>query len=193
MEFKKRLVYKHFERTHRFCTLFTIWQWKNHFRLSWSNNTRNNHDYTNFEERYFLNLLLIIKKIWNFEGVCLRHLEGHTGSITCLHFDAKRIISGSLDFDIKFWRLDNGQCVNTLDWITKEGHTGAIRCLKADNQKIISCSDDKTIKIWNIETGERYVTLKNHSDGVTCLQFNDYYILSGSYDRTIKLWDFSVN
>jgi F-box/WD-40 domain protein 7 len=76
----------------------------------------------------------------------LKHLEGHTGSITCLHFDSQRIISGSLDFDIKFWRLDNGECINTLDWITKEGHTGAIRCLKADNQKIVSCSDDKTIK-----------------------------------------------
>lgn len=51
----------------------------------------------------------------------MQQLEGHSGAITCLHFDSQRIISGSLDFDIKFWRIDNGLCINTLNWITKEG------------------------------------------------------------------------
>jgi F-box/WD-40 domain protein 7 len=49
--------------------------------------------------------------------------------VTCLHFDSQRIISGSLDFDIKFWRIDTGECINTLDWITKEGELRILEIL----------------------------------------------------------------
>ncbi|KAJ8302090.1 hypothetical protein KUTeg_021077 [Tegillarca granosa] len=102
-----------------------------------------------------------------------------------------RIVSGSLDCNLKFWDIHSGDCINTIDWKAAEGHTGVVRCLQADSWRLVSAADDKTIKVWNLETGQRLVTLRNHTDGVTCLQFNDFIIVSGSYDKTVKLWDFS--
>lgn len=135
--------------------------------------------------------------------------------MTCISFDEKRIISGSLDNNIKIWNLTSGVCLSTLDWKNSEGHTGnfnltmqvdkehhftgvfsvgVIRCLQANERRMVSASDDRSLKVWQLETntGQRLLTLRNHTDGVTCLQFNDFIIVSGSYDRTVKLWDFSV-
>ncbi|XP_067025509.1 uncharacterized protein [Acropora muricata] len=120
-------------------------------------------------------------------------LTGHHDAVTCLNltFDSRKVISGSLDHNLKFWDLLNGKCIGTLDWIRSEGHTGVIRCLQTDSWRIVSAGDDKTLKMWSLESGQRLLTLRCHTDGVTCLQFNDYSIVSGSYDKTVKLWDFT--
>jgi WD40 repeat protein len=44
--------------------------------------------------------------------------------VTCISFDEQRIISGSLDNNIKIWNLTSGVCLSTLDWKNSEGHTG---------------------------------------------------------------------
>ena len=77
----------------------------------------------------------------------MRTLCGHQDAVTCLQFDAMRIISGSLDCNLKFWDIHTGDCVNTIDWKAAEGHTGVVRCLQADNWRLVSAADDKTIKV----------------------------------------------
>lgn len=69
--------------------------------------------------------------------------------MTCLYFDQEQdlIISGSLDYDIRFWQLSTGQCCQKIDWISKEGHRGVIRTLQADSWRVVSGADDKTIKV----------------------------------------------
>lgn len=69
--------------------------------------------------------------------------------MTCLYFDQEQdlIVSGSLDYDIRFWRLSTGQCCQKIDWISKEGHRGVIRTLQADSWRVVSGADDKTIKV----------------------------------------------
>ena len=77
----------------------------------------------------------------------MRTLCGHQDAVTCLQFDAMRIVSGSLDCNLKFWDIHTGDCVNTIDWKAAEGHTGVVRCLQADNWRLVSAADDKTIKV----------------------------------------------
>lgn len=69
--------------------------------------------------------------------------------MTCLYFDQEQdlIVSGSLDYDIRFWQLSTGQCCQKIDWISKEGHRGVIRTLQADSWRVVSGADDKTIKV----------------------------------------------
>ena len=69
--------------------------------------------------------------------------------MTCLYFDQEKdlIVSGSLDYDIRFWQLSTGECCQKIDWISKEGHRGVIRALKADSWRVVSGADDKTIKV----------------------------------------------
>ena len=57
-------------------------------------------------------------------------LPGHHDAVTCLQFDDRRIVSGSLDCNLKFWDVHTGACSNTIDWKASEGHTGVVRCVE---------------------------------------------------------------
>ena len=86
-------------------------------------------------------------QVWSLSGDCVMTLRGHQDAVTCLQFDSTRIISGSLDCNLKFWDLKTGRCENTIDWKASEGHTGVVRCLQADSWRVVSASDDKTLKV----------------------------------------------
>ena len=66
-------------------------------------------------------------QLWNYDGQCMRTLAGHQDAVTCLQFDSTRIVSGSLDCNLKFWDIITGDCINTIDWKAAEGHTGVVR------------------------------------------------------------------
>lgn len=51
-------------------------------------------------------------QVWSLtEGSCLMTLTGHHDAVTCLNltFDSRKVISGSLDHNLKFWDLLNGK------------------------------------------------------------------------------------
>ena len=76
-------------------------------------------------------LLEIPLQLWTFEGACVMTLPGHHDAVTCLQFDDRRIVSGSLDCNLKFWDVHTGACSNTIDWKASEGHTGVVRYVEA--------------------------------------------------------------
>ena len=56
-------------------------------------------------------------QVWSFDtGECLSTLSGHNNAVTCIHFDHSRIVSGSLDTQIKVWDIKSERCIQTLDW-----------------------------------------------------------------------------
>eukprot|EP00042_Codosiga_hollandica_P017336 m.47259 g.47259 ORF g.47259 m.47259 type:complete len:257 (+) comp47531_c0_seq1:1279-2049(+) len=133
-------------------------------------------------------------RVWDFEGACRMTLSGHQSGISSVQFDARFnvIFSGAFDGELRFWDLNTGELLETIDWIHSEGHRQAIRNLQTNAHRIITASDDKTMKVWDIQTRRRLLTIKCHDDGVTCLSFNDRYIVSGSFDETVRLLDFGA-
>ena len=55
-------------------------------------------------------------QVWSLtEGSCLMTLTGHHDAVTCLNltFDSRKVISGSLDHNLKFWDLLTGKVSST--------------------------------------------------------------------------------
>ncbi|WP_261891276.1 TIR domain-containing protein [Acaryochloris marina] len=119
-----------------------------------------------------------------------RFLAGHTANVwsVALTADGRRALSGSADKTVKFWDLDSGQCLQTL-----EGHdsdVGSI-ALTPDGRRALSGSADKTIKLWDLDSGQCLQTLEGHIAYVEsiALSADGRRALSGSADKTVKLWD----
>ena len=55
------------------------------------------------------NLIVIL-----FRFFSTRTLNGHTGSVLCLQYDERVIISGSSDSTVRVWDVHGGDMVNTL-------------------------------------------------------------------------------
>ncbi len=62
-------------------------------------------------------------------------LTGHTGSVLCLQYDEKVIISGSSDSTVRVWDVKTGEMVNTLIH-----HCEAVLHLRFCNGMMVTCS-----------------------------------------------------
>lgn len=119
--------------------------------------------------------------------------EGHTDYVRAVAFspDGQTLASGSDDFRVKLWNVDNGEC--RITWEGEDYHTSWVWSVafSPDGVILASGSDDQTIRLWNVSTGECLNTLEGHNNGVRVVAFSpDGKILaSGSDDKTVKLWD----
>ncbi|KAL0934559.1 F-box/WD repeat-containing protein 1A [Colletotrichum truncatum] len=90
-------------------------------------------------------------RIWSMHSRRLmrKPLEGHSGSVLCLQFDADPeedlIVSGSSDSDVILWRFSTGQIIQRLS----NAHTESVLNVKFDKRILVTCSKDKSIKIFN--------------------------------------------
>ena len=94
----------------------------------------------------------------------MTRIAGHTDSVYCLEFDARRLVTGSRDRTIKVWDLRTGRLRATL-----RGHAGSVLCLKFD--KIAMARADSSTEC-NDEDEE-----------------GDGFMVSGSSDCTVLVWD----
>ena len=62
-------------------------------------------------------------------------LTGHTGSVLCLQYDDKVIISGSSDATVRVWDVGSGELVNTLIH-----HCEAVLHLRFAHGMMVTCS-----------------------------------------------------
>lgn len=65
----------------------------------------------------------------------LQVLTGHTGSVLCLQYDDKVIISGSSDSTVRVWDVETGEMTNTLIH-----HCEAVLHLRFCNGMMVTCS-----------------------------------------------------
>ncbi|MGK7897772.1 MAG: WD40 repeat domain-containing protein [Xenococcus sp. (in: cyanobacteria)] len=140
-------------------------------------------------------------RVWDIDAYQLLYtLQGHKGGIRSIDIspDGRYLISGSVDFTIKIWDLDNnGKCIKTLS-----DHKSRINSVvfSPDGTILASGSNDYTIKIWYLNSdivNEDIVnkTLKKHRSRVTALAFspNSKKLVSASHDKTIAVWDLKNN
>lgn len=132
-----------------------------------------------FHVLLLIHLTLLLKQI----------LTGHTGSVLCLQYDDKVIISGSSDATVRVWDVKNGVMVNTLIH-----HCEAVLHLRFNNGMMVTCSKDRSIAVWDM-TSPSDITLRRvlvgHRAAVNVVDFDEKYIVSASGDRTIKVWNTS--
>jgi F-box and WD-40 domain protein 1/11 len=70
-------------------------------------------------------------------------LTGHTGSVLCLQYDEKVIISGSSDSTVRVWDVATGEMVNTLIH-----HCEAVLHLRFNNGMMVTCSKVNKIAVF---------------------------------------------
>ena len=82
-------------------------------------------------------------------------------------------MSCSQDTSIKFWNINDAQCIKTLN-----GHTDHVYCLLLlENGHVASGSKDEKIKIWNMPTGVCIKTFEGHSDRIQPIIMNKLAVL----------------
>lgn len=69
-------------------------------------------------------------------------LTGHTGSVLCLQYDEKVIISGSSDSTVRVWDVKTGEMVNTLIH-----HCEAVLHLRFNNGMMVTCSKVRLLQL----------------------------------------------
>ena len=110
------------------------------------------------------------------------------GSLT-FSSDGALLISGDWGGTVKFWDIQTGGVIRTLD-----GHTDIVDSvsISPDNSIIASGSRDETIRLWDSGTGECCHTIHWHSGHVNSVCFsptNSQLFISASSNGTIQQWD----
>ena len=133
-----------------------------------------------------------------------RHLAfraHHRHVVTCLLFDADRIITGSDDTSINVYDTKTGVLRKKL-----EGHEGGVWALSCDGDTLVSGSTDRSVRVWDINTGECRQVFQGHTSTVRCLVIlkpteigtdadgtpiihpEEPIIITGSRDSTLRVW-----
>ena len=145
-----------------------------------------------------------IRRNWMHEETAPRHLafRAHdTHVVTCLQFDADKILTGSDDNNINMYDTKSGMLLAKLT-----GHEGGVWALQYDGNILVSGSTDRSVRIWNLATREQKQVFRGHTSTVRCLQIvkpvkigemadgkpimmpKQPLIITGSRDSTLRIW-----
>lgn len=117
--------------------------------------------------------------------------------VTCLQFDADKILSASDDHSINVYDTRTGQLRKRL-----EGHLGGVWALQYKGDILVTGSTDRSIRIWNLTTYTQEHVLWGHGSTVRCLQIVEPVydpstgefqppfplIVTGSRDASVRVW-----
>ena len=121
-----------------------------------------------------------------------RQLIGHGGPVNSVAIspDGKQAISGSLDYSVMLWDIDQPKPVNTKRLIAHRGAVSKVRFLPS-GKEALSSGDDGTIYLWDVVNQRLLHRFEGHEAKIVSLDFTaDSKILaSASWDGTVRLWD----
>lgn len=149
----------------------------------------------------------LIRKTWMQDekgGVTPRHIAFRAHQrhvVTCLQFDADKILTGSDDARINVYDTKTGALRAIL-----EGHDGGVWSLQYEGNVLVSGSTDRTVRVWDIEKGVCTHVFQGHTSTVRCLQIlmpthvgkttdgraimmpKEPFIITGSRDSQLRVW-----
>ena len=123
---------------------------------------------------------------------------GHgTNVITCLQFDADKIVSASDDHSINVYKTSTGVLMKRLD-----GHEGGVWALEYKGDTLVTGSTDRTVRVWDLESLTQAHVFHGHTSTVRCLQIvepvfdpstGEYQppypiFITGSRDTSLRVW-----
>ena len=149
----------------------------------------------------------LIRKTWmqdDKDGITPRHIAFRAHQrhvVTCLQFDADKILTGSDDAKINVYNTKTGALRAIL-----EGHDGGVWALQYEGNVLVSGSTDRTVRVWDIEQGKCTHVFQGHTSTVRCLQIlmptsigkthdgrtimmpKEPLIITGSRDSQLRVW-----
>ncbi len=90
-------------------------------------------------------------------------MRGHQTGIRTLQFNETKLVSASLDGEIKIWNWQTGECVQTL-----RCHTEGVISVHFDGEYLVSGSVDRTVKVINYDTRETCTFRATATGSTTC-------------------------
>lgn len=145
-----------------------------------------------------------IRNNWMRDGMKPMHLAFRAHDrhvVTCLQFDADKILTGSDDTNINVYDTKNGALRATL-----EGHEGGVWALEYHGNTLVSGSTDRSVRVWDIEAAKCTQVFQGHTSTVRCLQIlmpveigkledgspnmmpKQPLIITGSRDSNLRVW-----
>ena len=105
--------------------------------------------------------------------------------------DDVRLLSASIDREIKQWNLEEGaNCILTL-----KGHSRSVDalCLVKNGKTLVSTGMDQSLRVWDMESGTLIRSMKQHTKPVHALAVRPTegglpMVASAASDRTIRFW-----
>ncbi|CAM9361466.1 unnamed protein product [Ascophyllum nodosum] len=110
-------------------------------------------------------------------------LLGHSGLITALFFYKNIVYTGSMDYTVQVWSIEERKRLHVL-----RGHEATVCSVVADEDKIVSGGADRKIMIWNPTDGGLLKALQGHTRSVVSLHSGPSFILSGGADGEVCVW-----
>ena len=160
---------------------------------------KNMHLYKSIYRRHHL-----ISLNWMQDDIKPRHLafKAHQRHVvTCLQFDADKILTGSDDTNINVYDTCTGALRARL-----EGHEGGVWALQYEGSTLVSGSTDRSVRVWDIEKRICTHVFLGHTSTVRCLIIlmpteigttpngrpivmpKEPIIVTGSRDSTLRVW-----
>lgn len=160
---------------------------------------KNLHVYKSIYQRHHL-----IRKSWMQDNVKPRHLAFRAHQrhvVTCLQFDADKILTGSDDMKINVYDTQTGALRKILT-----GHEGGVWALQYEGNTLVSGSTDRSVRVWDIKEGICTQVFQGHTSTVRCLQIlmptevgrtpggnpimmpKQPLIITGSRDSNLRVW-----
>jgi F-box and WD-40 domain protein CDC4 len=121
--------------------------------------------------------------------------------VTCLQFDADKVLTGSDDTNINVYDTKTGALQARL-----EGHEGGVWALEYHGNTLVSGSTDRSVRVWDIERARCTQIFQGHTSTVRCLQIvlptevgrdadgqpeimpKEPLIITGSRDSNLRVW-----
>jgi len=123
--------------------------------------------------------------LWDLcgEDVNIKIMKGHTNYVFCLDYSPRNniIASGSYDESVRFWDVQNGNCIRALP-----AHSDPVSTINFshDASMLASGSYDCIVRLWNVETGN---CLRSFKDPDIKSMFLIYKIISYNLESVFDL------
>ena len=111
----------------------------------------------------------------------------HTGSILCLQYDDRIMVTGSSDSTLIVW--DSRSNYEYIPTRRLRNHTAGVLDVCFDEKHIVSCSKDSSVCLWDRKTGILLRRLSGHRGPVNAVQLRGDLAVSASGDGVAKLWN----
>ncbi|KAJ5544597.1 hypothetical protein N7461_006901 [Penicillium sp. DV-2018c] len=147
---------------------------------------------------------IAIRKTWMQPSIKPKHIAFRAHDrhvVTCLQFDADKVLTGSDDTNIHVYDTRTGALQATL-----AGHEGGVWALEYYGNTLVSGSTDRSVRVWDIERARCTQVFHGHTSTVRCLQIlmpaeigrdagghpvimpKEPLIITGSRDSSLRVW-----